>query len=279
MEILWKGIKGVRGMNVLKIGAVPFLNTKPLIYGLEMNQGKDLLELHYAHPALAAHMLEDGSLDLAILPSIEYARMQNLFIVPGISIAARGPVASVNLYCRKPLSEVKSIALDKRSRTSVALLKILCAEHYDISPGMKEMEPDIRVMLQDCDAALLIGDDALYQEEEMAEIRDLALDWFGLTSLPFVFAFWAGRQGAVGFEEHLILRSSLQQGLMNVRKIAANYPSPRIANSAELNEKYLTENIRYSFGENELDGLKLFYIKAWENGIIEGVPRFRFYET
>lgn len=264
---------------MLRIGAVPFLNTKPLIYGLEMDQGKGLFELHYTHPALAARMLEEGDLDLAILPSIEYARIQNLSIVPGMSISARGLVASVNLYCRKPLSKVKSIAVDSRSRTSVALLRILSAERYGIEPEIVEKEPDIKTMLKDCDAALLIGDDALYQDVDAAEVRDLGRDWFKLTSLPFVFAFWAGREGAVGQEEKAILRSSLQQGLMNVRKIASNYPSPCIANSAELNEKYLTENIRYRFGDEELNGLKLFYIKAWENGIIEGVPRFRFYET
>lgn len=266
-------------MKALKIGAVPFLNTKPLIYGLEMDQGKGLFELHYTHPALAASMLENGDLDLAILPSIEYARIQNLFIVAGMSISAKRQVASVNLYCREPLVKVKSVAVDNRSRTSVALLRILCEERYGIAPDIVEMEPEIKKMLKDCDAALLIGDDALYQKVEAAEVRDLANDWFKLTSYPFVFAFWAGRKDAVGPEENIILRSSLQQGLMNVRKISANYPSPGIANAAELNEKYLTENIRYSFGEDELNGLKLFYIKAWENGIIEGVPRFRFYET
>lgn len=266
-------------MKALKIGALPFLNSKPLIYGLEMNQCKGLFELHYTHPAQAAGMLENSELDLAILPSIEYARIQNLYIVPGMSISAKGQVASVNLYCREPLAKVKSIAVDSRSRTSVALLRILCAERYGIAPEIISMEPEMKKMLKNCDAALLIGDDALYQEAGANEVRDLAQDWFKLTSYPFVFAFWAGVKDAVGPDEKIILSSSLQQGLMNVRKIASNYTSPGIVNAAELNEKYLTENIRYSFGEDELNGLKLFYIKAWENGIIEGVPRFRFYET
>jgi chorismate dehydratase len=174
---------------------------------------------------------------------------------------------------------VRSIAIDDRSRTSVALLRLLCLEHYRIQPDYVPMEPDVATMLREHDAALIIGDASLYCDHPAVEKRDLASDWREFTSYPFVFAFIAGKPGAVGPEQVLLFQRSLHQGLLNVRKIAENHPCPLHPNMADLNERYLTEMLNFSFGERELNGLKLFYIKAWENGLIDGVPRIRFYES
>lgn len=265
-------------MKKLNVGAIPFLNTKPIVFGLESGLGADRLSLQFHSPAHCARLLEAEKIDLGLIPSIEYARADDLWIVPGIAVASRGAAASVLLYSGKSVENVKTIAVDSRSRTSVALLQILCAEHYGIEPELEAMEPDLGPMLKHCDAALMIGDHALYCREKTAVRRDLGADWRELTGQPFVFAFWAGKSGALSTEETGLLQLSLKQGLENITKISSNYPAPGINNAAELHEHYLSENIQYRLGEEELTGLKLFYIKAWEHNLIDGVPRLRFYE-
>ncbi|HUX06966.1 MAG TPA: menaquinone biosynthesis protein [Acidobacteriota bacterium] len=270
-------------MDILKLGTIPFLNAKPITYGLErgLAAGRFALEPHT--PSRNAELLaaDEPSLDLAIIPSIEYARHADLWIVPGIAIASRGDVLSVQLYTGKPVDKVKTIAVDARSRTSVALLQILCAEYYGIKPELKPMEPEPGKMLKTCDAALMIGDDALYSRVKSEEKYDLGAAWCDLTGQPFVYAFWAGHAGILDSDDVNVLLRSLQEGLLNINKIASNHPALKgsgIDDPAELNERYLSEHMRYSFGEAELTGLKLFYIKAWEQGLIDGVPRLRFYE-
>lgn len=266
-------------MSRLKIGAIPFLNAKPIFYGLELNGESERYQLLRNNPAENALLLGRGELDVALIPSIQYARMEGLWILPGICIASEGPVGSVNLFCKVPLGEVRSIALDERSRTSVALLKLLCKEHYLIDPEFVPMELEIGAMMREHDAAMIIGDASLYCDHPVVEKRDLACDWRECTSYPFVFAFIAGKPGAVGAEQILLFQRSLHQGMQNVRKIAENHPCPLHPDMADRNERYLTEQLNYSFGERELNGLKLFYIKAWEHGLIDGVPRIRFYES
>ena len=158
------------------------------------------------------------------------------------------------------------------------MLKILCNEYYKIAPRFINMKPDTSTMLEKCDAALVIGDPALFFEDKVHHTQDLATDWFKHTENPFVFAFIAGREDSADIEDAQAVQASFRIGLANVQKIAENYPCPTVEGARERNEKYLTENINYSFGEAELDGLKLFYIKAWEHGIIDSIPHIRFYE-
>jgi chorismate dehydratase len=284
---MWKSCgqahKGLNNMSKLRVGAIPFLNAKPMTYGLERGLVAERFELQFNPPARNAELLsaDEPSLDLALIPSIEYARRDDLWIVPGVAIASRGEVLSVLLYASQPLDKVRSIAVDARSRTSVALLRILCAEHYNIEPELMPKDPELTAMLKYCDAALLIGDEALYSSVDTAERRDLGADWRELTGQPFVYAFWAGREGAVDSDGVDAILRSLRDGLMNISKIAENHLPPAafaVEDPAALNERYLSEHIQYSFGEAELTGLKLFYIKAWEHGLLEGVPHLRFYE-
>lgn len=263
-------------MSKLRIGAIPFLNAKPIVFGLEMGMGEDRMELRFSAPEKCARLISEGELDLALLPSIEYARTEGLHIVPEICVASRGEVASVLLLSNVEVAEISTIALDNRSRTSVALLKILCRELYKINPEFITAEPKPREMLKSSDAALIIGDAALYFSEETPVRRDLGADWAELTGLPFVYAFWAGRGDAAGRREVRLLQCSLREGKAGIPKIAANYPNK--GGNSELNERYLRAHIHYDLGEDELTGLKLFYIKAWEHRLIEGVPRLRFYE-
>ena len=268
-------------MSMIRLGAIPYLNAKPIFYGLEAGLGAERFEIGYHSPAECARKLADGELDLALIPSDGEGGGGGggggLRIVPDIAIASGGPVASVLLLARLPLEEVKRVAVDAGSRSSAALLQILCAESYGIAPETESAEPEPAAMLEHCGAALVIGDPALYCAEKVEVRRDLGADWSELTGHPFVYAFLAGREGAVGAEDVAALRESLRQGMLSVRKIAANHPTP-LQDGTELNENYLLENIRYGFGEGELTGLKLFYIKAWEHGLLDGVPRIRFYE-
>lgn len=266
-------------MKNVRFGTIDFLNAKPIFYGVAINNGSSGVDLHSSEPWQATGLLLNRDIDLGILPSIEYTHTEELSIVPGISISSKGSVGSVKLFCAKPLQEVKTIAVDRRSRTSVCLLRILCAEFYKIKPRFKEMDPDIDTMLNSADAALIIGDKALYVDKQYEDERDLSEDWYKHTGYPFVFAFLAGWPDVIKAEHISLLNHSLEQGLANVQKIAENHPGPCIESAAELNEKYLTQNISYDFGDNELNGLKLFYIKAWENGLIDGVPRLNFFDT
>ena len=267
-------------MSKIRIGVIPFLNTKPIIFGLEGARGSSRFELLYRNPAESAELLASGGLDLALIPSIEYARRESLRIVPGICIASRGAARSVLLFANKPLESVESIAVDGRSRTSVALLQILCAELYNIGPKLEAMEPDPERMLGRCDAAMVIGDEALYCEPSAPEMRDLGRDWQKLTGHPFVFALYAGRADALDSGDCETLMRSLEEGLRNIDAIAAQYSSPQgLEDAAALNTRYLSEHIHYSLGDEELTGLKLFFIKAWEHGLIEGVPHLHFYEA
>lgn len=264
-------------MKPIRIGAISFLNAKPIFYGLELNGDRQFVTLNTHLPAENVEYLRSGELDVGLIPSIEYARNDNLYIVPGVAIGSDGPVASVKLFTRVPVERIKSIAVDERSRTSTTMLRILCAEHFNITPEYVPSAPDADTMLARCDAAMIFGDEALHIGKVGGDVIDLGAAWKEFASYPFIYAFLAGHPGAVDPEHITLIRHSLAQGLHNLRKIASNHPSPCRRDAAELNRKYLEENINYQFGERELDGLKLFYIKAWEHGIIDGVPRIRFY--
>lgn len=264
-------------MKPIRIGAISFLNAKPIFYGLELNGGGQFVTLDTHLPAENVQYLRDGELDVGLIPSIEYARNDDLYLVPGVAIGSDGPVASVKLFSKVPVERIKSIAVDERSRTSTTMLKILCAEHFKITPEYVPAEPDETAMLERYDACMIFGDEALYIKKAGSHVIDLGAEWKAFSSYPFIYAFLAGHPGAVEPEHIALIRHSLNLGLDNIRKIASNHPSPCRSDAAELNRKYLEENIQYQFGERELDGLKLFYIKAWEHGIIDGVPRIRFY--
>ena len=135
-------------MKKLAVGVIPFLNSKPIIYGLETGLSEERLELKYCPPADCAGLLAGGEFDLALIPSIEYARIEGVKIVPGIAIASRGEVASVLLLSKVEVEKIGSVAVDRRSRTSVALLGILCAEYYMIQPDISPFEPEPAKMLR-----------------------------------------------------------------------------------------------------------------------------------
>jgi chorismate dehydratase len=181
-------------MSRVRLGAVGYLNARPLVYGLDTSSQFDL---RFDVPSKCAELLHEGAIDLGLIPSIEYNHpitRTEYAIVPDLAIASNGAVASVAIYTGQPIQDVRSIALDTSSRTSVALVRVLCKRVFKIAPRLEHRGPDLREMLEACDAALIIGDNALMRDgDDRVEKFDLGEIWMQTTGLPFVYAFWAGR--------------------------------------------------------------------------------------
>jgi chorismate dehydratase len=261
----------------IRLGAVSYLNVRPLVYGLERHPAA--VTLQYDVPSDCARLLSAGRIDLGMIPSIAYADRPGDRIVPGVCIGSDGAVASVALFTRKPLPEVASIALDTSSRTSAVLVQILCARHYGIAPTFVAHEPDLAAMLSSADAALLIGDAALFADHGAlgAEKIDLGEAWTALTGLPFVWAFWAGRSGAVGPDTVHLLQHAAEAGMAHAGAIAADYCRDfpeRIATA----ERYLREHLAFRLTPRALDGLNAFYVAAADLGLVRTVPRIAFFD-
>jgi chorismate dehydratase len=273
----------------VRIGAVGYLNARPLVYGLETDSRFDV---RYDLPARCAELLHGGETDLGLIPSIEYLRGpqggDTYRIVPGLAIASRGTVASVAIFTTKEMRDVRSIALDTSSRTSVALTKVMCARVFGISPRFEPLGPNPGAMLARADAALIIGDTALFigsgavelpddvgNSSVMVEKIDLGQLWYETTGLPFVYAFWAGRPGAVTDEHIRTLAATRDASLTRSRDIAALY-FPGDNARQEVADRYLQDNIKYFLGPDERAGLERFYQYAYEAGVVShaAAPRF-----
>ena len=255
-------------MTPIRLGAVDYLNARPLVYGLER---QERFSLRFDPPARCAALLHDGSIDVGMIPTIEYCRGPEYRIVPGMAIISRGAVASVALFTRKPVPEIRTIAADTSSRTSNALIRILCAERFGIAPEFRPMPPDANAMFEACDAALIIGDPALYLDPAEKRVKkvDLAEEWIGLTGLPFVWAFWAGRPDVLTPVDVELLRQARDQGVAAADAIADDYCGPA---RAELGRQYLRDNIQYDLQSQDLAGLRRYYELAAKHGLIDS-PR------
>ena len=260
----------------IRLGAVSYLNTRPLVHGLE-NQ-TDRFSLRFDVPAKCAELLHANDVDLGLIPSIEYPG-HDYRIVPGLSIASDGPVASVALFTKVAIDDIRSVALDTSSKTSIALLRVLCARWFDIEPREVGMPPDLTRMLGECDAALVIGDNALFLDHEALGVEkiDLGEEWVGMTGLPFVYAFWAGRPGIVGAADTAALQQARDRGVTATATIGRElFPdSPEKAARAD---RYLRENVKYALGEHEVAGLRRFYELAEEIGALPQAEPVRFYQ-
>jgi chorismate dehydratase len=254
----------------LRLAAVGYLNTEPLVHELRGDPGFLIVS---DVPSRVADRLHAGECDLGLIPSVEYA-FGDYAIVPGISLASRGPVRSVNLYHRVPVEEIRRVALDTSSRTSVALTRVLLRERLGRDPEYQQGTPDIAAMLRDNDAALVIGDPALYYDGDARRL-DLGEEWLRSTGLPFVFAFWAGRPGVVSAAQVARLQEAAARGLAQLDTVALAYNGH--AERAALNEDYLRRNMVYALGENELSGLREFYRRAHALSLIPRVPELRFH--
>lgn len=261
-----------------RLGAVSFLNTKPLIYGIENNLIPHNFELIKAIPSSLAVELNAGRLDVGLIPSIAYAKNSPMLrIVPECGIIAHGAVNSIRLYFNKDLKKIQTVALDISSMTSVVLTKIILAERYEIKPEFIAAHPDVKKMLASADAALVIGDSALFRTESAgASYLDLADEWHDMTGLPFVFAVWAGREGAITLDDTQAIISSKNLGLDNIDKVCTAAAVEYNADFA-LVKSYLTENIQFNLGEEEIAGMRQYFELAYYHGALEYQPMLNFY--
>jgi len=255
----------------LRLGVVSYLNAEPLVYGLA---GEPRFRLERDLPSRVAEKLHRGESDLGMIPSIEYA-FGDYAIVPGIAIGSRGPVRSVSLHHRVPLAGIRRVALDTSSRTSVALTKVLLHETLGHHPEYVALPPSLHQMLEQADAALMIGDPALYQETDVPRL-DLGEEWGRRTGLPFVYAFWAGPRGVPGKGDVARLQRALREGLLAIGRIAATYDGHGAGHERE-NEAYLRRNISYGLEEEEKAGLREFYRRAHALSLIPRLPELRFH--
>lgn len=262
-------------MTPLRLGAVSYLNTKPLVYGLDAHP--DRFDLRFDVPSKCASLLHEGKVDLGLIPAIEYLR-GDYRIVPDVAIASDGAVATVAIFTRRPMSQVRTIALDLSSRTSVALTRILCATHWRIEPSFTAAEPDLDAMLERADAALIIGDPAFEIDAAKRAVDkvDLGAEWKALTGLPFVYAMWVGRPGAATPEHCRALQDSRDRGLAHLADIAREVSGgDRALEQRSL--IYLRDNLKYGLGEAEAAGLRRFHELATETGLVRESRPLVFY--
>jgi chorismate dehydratase len=251
----------------LRVGIVNFLNSKPLAWGFLKGHHADLFAPSYHPPALVARLLGQGNLDVGLIPSIEVQRIPGLKVLPDLCIAARHEVRSVLLVSRRPLAEVRKVALDQNSRTSAALVRILLRERYQLEPEYQHARPDAERMLAEADAALLIGDPALKVRREGFHVLDLAGEWHELTGLPFVFAVWAVRPEVELPDLAFYFKSSLRYGLSSLDILVREAAAELSLESSEV-RAYLTENLNFFLRADELAGLEEFYRRAHAHGLI-----------
>lgn len=262
-------------MRHVRLGAVGYLNARPLVHGLE--QRADLFDLRFDVPSRCAALLHAGETDLGMIPSIEYLRAPEPYrIVPDLAIISDGDVASVALFTRLPLAQVRRIRLDTSSRTSAGLTRVLCREAWGIAPEFVTVPPEEAAGVEGTDASLLIGDPALFLDHGAAGLTkiDLGGEWSRLTGLPFVWAFWAGRPDAVDAAAIAALQQARDRGVSDSDAIADAYCG---AARAGVCRAYLRDNIKYTLGARETQGLRQYYELAARHGVVPASGSIEFY--
>jgi chorismate dehydratase len=272
-------------MKRLRISAISYLNTAPLMWDFEHEEAHADFDISYTLPSQCAASLRQGSADIGIIPAAAYASIPDLAILPGVAIASRRAVRSILLVSRVPLEKIQSVALDTSSMTSVALTKVLFEKWWGGARTFTAMTPDIEQMLQTHDAALVIGDPALRINRSRYITYDLAEEWIRLTGKPFVFAFWAVRQDALkNVPRDLDLATAFQEsrdhGLLakNLDRIASEW-GPRLSLSQENVKSYLTENIHHFLDPACVHGMELFFKYAQECGALPTIPPLFFLDA
>ena len=260
-------------MKPFRISASSYLNTAPLVWSFlyGQNHGKVELILDNA-PARSAELLSHGRVDAALVPVFAYQSIDDVLLVPDVCVGAHDRVRSVCLVTKgNELSDVRTLALDDSSRTSIALTKIIFREFIGFEPEWRPCAPDVDKMLSENDGALLIGDPALRLHETGLRIFDLAELWNRYTGLGFVFAMWMSRseRSPVDFA------SARDEGMAHADEIIGNY-LPEIALSRDEMLEYLTKNISYSVTDEMGQGMELYFKLAYKHQLVNEIKKLRF---
>ncbi|MGA3298651.1 MAG: menaquinone biosynthesis protein [Candidatus Acidiferrales bacterium] len=282
-------------MRKLRISIVEYLNTAPLVWGFTDGPLAGKYELSFTVPSQCAEALRHGDVDVAIIPSIEYQRIENIVVLPDMAVGAKDEVRSILVVAKKPIELAKRIALDTSSRASQALVKILADGLWGIKPEFVDAPPDASEMLQSADAALIIGDPALRIAMKMEALAakvasgedcckgdpedmpvpgfettfvyDVAYQWREMTGKPCVLAIWAGRPEVMTPEVVADFEASKRFGVSHLRDICEAAAIKLDMPPREL-ERYLSENIHFGLEPEYLEGLGLYYEKAAALGLI-----------
>ena len=284
----------------MRVSVVQYLNTAPLVWSFTKGPLRGKYELSFTVPSECAEALRSGRADVAIIPAIEYQRIPGLVILPDLAIASKKTVRSLLLISKAPIGQVRSVALDSSSRSTQALTKILLERHWRAPAEFFEMAPDLPVMLEKADAALLIGDPALRVSLEIASedpgphadgricrleqlglplagsafVYDVVEQWRAMTGLPAVLAVWAAREEVVTGELAENFQASRDLGLRKIREISDEW-SPKLALPARELERYLRENIDFTLDAENVAGLKRYFQEAAKSGLLSGVKELQ----
>jgi chorismate dehydratase len=263
---------GVGRLRPTRLGAVGYLNARPLTWALDREPAGQW-QIRYDVPSVCSKLLHAGDVDLGLVPSIDYLFAPDYRFVPGVGIGSRGPIASVALFTRRPVEQIRSIALDTSSRTSVTLIRVLCRHHFHIEPEFVPHGPQLEAMTTRCDAGVLIGDPAFDADPDALGLQkiDLGDEWTRMTGLPFIYAAWTGRPGAIDAAGVRALQEAQAQGMRSVDAIAAEYGRGDAAVTRRA-AAYLRDNVKYGLGPEEAAGLQTFLDHAAELGL---APRKR----
>jgi chorismate dehydratase len=261
-----------------RIAASSYLNTAPLIWSFLHGSQRDAVELFTdTAPARCAEMLERGDVDAALVPVIEYQRMQQqILLVPDVCVGSKSAVRSVVLVTRRNnLKKVERVALDESSRTSVALVQIIFREFLGFEPEWISAAPDLKAMLTAADAALVIGDPAMKIPRDQFRVFDLATLWHEFTGFGFVFAMWMVRNDSFEKVRSVDFAAARDEGLVNLDRVIADYPHPIELTHDEI-KTYLTQNVAFSLDEEMRKGLLLYLELAAKHKLIEYAKPLQF---
>jgi chorismate dehydratase len=271
-------------MPPLRVSAISFLNTAPLMWDFEQGEtARELarqFDLSYTVPSQCAEQLGDGTADIGIIPVAAYTTIPDLVVVPDVAIAAKNAVRSILLISKVPVEKIRNVATDDSSRTSAALVEIFLRKFVGVTPGFTRQEPALKEMLKWHDAALVIGDPALQANTESYYVYDLAEQWRQWTGRPFVFAFWAVRQAALSetssqIDIARVFQQSRDNGMKHLPEIVSAW-APRLALPEKLVADYLAENVDYTLDQENLEGLRLFFRYAVECKVLPAAPEIHF---
>lgn len=253
--------------QLLRVGAVSYLNSKPLIAGLE---DSPLCELSLDYPSRLADNLASGGLDVGLIPSVECLRHPEYEVISDACVATRGDVMSVKLYSRVAPGSIKTLALDEGSRTSAALVQTYLAHKFGVEPDVRSLPLESDHLDVEADAILMIGDRAMHSpDEQFHTVWDMGHQWREWTGLPFVFAVWAARPGVNVDELETELSNARDRGIDSIQEIASQEAKP-LRLSVETAANYLTHNLHFHLGPAERHGFRLFQELAAETGLIPG---------
>lgn len=258
----------------MKLGCLPYLNVKPLVWPLEHGELPEGWKLIYESPSALARLLAEKEIAAAPVSSFALFPNPELWVVPGICIASQGVVKSVLMVSKVEIPRIRTVSVDTSSLSGAAMLKIILKELYNLEPEYVPTAPNPSEMLKMADAAMVIGNPAMQMAVDGLHVLDLGDAWMQLTGLPAVFAVWAGSREALTPELIETLERAKETGQGKVDEICRE-EAPKLGLTYDACYDYLANTMKYDLGANEVESLEVFARKAYEQGLLDAEPKVR----